>query len=287
MAHFEETAVGYKTIFQKTFNDTKSEARAIATEVKSNSLSEKYTWLGNFPTVKEWVGERDVKKFEDYGYALENKLFEATVTVPNTHIEYDKIGLYNPAIQQMAINAKQFPSQLVAALLLVGEDAIKGKCYDGAAFFGEHTIGSDTYTNLSTGKELNSENALAVESFMRSIKNDGGQSLNIAPTLIVCGPSNLANVIATVGKENLAGGEANPTYKRYEYLVLNEITDKSWYMFDNSKPLKALIIQIAKDGVFEASNDDKFMKDHALFGTKSFMNAGFALWQLAFKCKGA
>ncbi len=284
MAHFEETSIGYKSIFQQTFNDTKSEARVIATEVKSNALSEKYTWLGNFPNVKEWVGEREVKKFKDYGYAIENKLFEATVTVPNIHIEYDKVGLYKPAIQQMAINAKQFPASLVAKLLLDGESE---KCYDEKPFFAEHTIGDTSYTNLSTDKELNSENVLAVESFMRSIKNASDQSLNIAPNLIVCGPANLANVIAAIGKEYGKNGEANPTYKRYEYIILNEITDKSWYMFDNSKPLKALIIQIAKDGVFESSNDDKFMKDHALFGVKSFMNAGYGLWQLAFKCKAA
>ena len=90
MAHFEETSIGFKTIFQKTFNDSNSEAKRLATEVKSNDLSEKYTWLGNFPNMKEWIGERDVKALTDFGYALENKLFEASVTVPNIHIEYDK-----------------------------------------------------------------------------------------------------------------------------------------------------------------------------------------------------
>ena len=93
MAHFEETSIGFKTIFQKTFNDTNSEAKRLATEVKSNDLSEKYTWLGNFPNMKEWIGERDVKALTDFGYALENKLFEASVTVPKIHIEYDKVGL--------------------------------------------------------------------------------------------------------------------------------------------------------------------------------------------------
>ena len=46
------------------------------------------------------------------------------------------------------------------------------------------------------------------------------------------------------------------------------------------------IINCLKDGIFESSNDDKFMKDHALFGAKSFMNAGYGLWQLAYKFSG-
>ncbi|MGG7074562.1 Mu-like prophage major head subunit gpT family protein [Campylobacter sp. 9BO] len=286
MAGFEETAIGFKGIFQKTFNDTKCDADVMATIVKSNDLSEKYVWLGNFPNMKEWVGERNIKKFQDYGYALENKLFEATVTVPHTHLEYDKVGLYRPAIEQMAFNAKNFGAQLIAEVLLNGADAIKGKCYDQKAFFAaDHEVGRDTYANLGAGA-LNSENLLAAESFMRSIKGENGNNLRIVPTHLVCGSRNLSAAIQAINKEYLAGGETNPTFKRYELLLLPEITDTSWYLMDLSKPVKPFVKQVAKDGLFEASDDDKFMKNHALFGCKSFMNAGYALWQLAYKSTG-
>ncbi|WP_170000341.1 Mu-like prophage major head subunit gpT family protein [Campylobacter sp. RM9328] len=286
MAHFEETAIGFKSIFQKTFNDTVSEADLLATRVESNDLSEKYVWLGNFPNMKEWVGERDVKKFKDFGYALENKLYEATVTVPNTHLEYDKVGLFKPAIEQMAVNAKKFGGSLVAQILIDAADPVKGKCYDGKAFFAaDHSVGSDTYANLGTG-ELKSENLIAAEAFMRSIKGDSGANMGVVPTHLVCGSKNLAAAINAINKENLTAGETNATYKRYELIVLPEITDKSWYLMDLSKPIKPFVKQVAKDGLFESSNDDKFMKDHALFGCKSFMNAGYALWQLAYKSTG-
>ncbi|QKF64566.1 Mu-like prophage major head subunit gpT family protein [Campylobacter corcagiensis] len=284
MAHFEETAIGFKAIFQKTFNDVKSEADTLAMRVNSNNLSEKYVWLGNFPMMKEWVGDRDIKKFKDYGYTLENQPFEATVTVPNNHLEYDKVGLYKPAIEQMAFNAKKFGAKLVADILLTGESS---KCYDGLSFFNDaHKIGNDTYANLGTGV-LNSENLIAAQAFMMSIKGDSGQSLGVMPSHLVCGPKNLANAIKTIEKDLLVGGETNPTYKRYELLVMPEITDSSWYLMDLSKPVKPFVLQVAKDGVFEASNDHHFMKDAALFGCKSFMNAGYALWQLAYKSSGA
>lgn len=34
-----------------------------------------------------------------------------------------------------------------------------------------------------------------------------------------------------------------------------------WYILDTSKPLKPFILQVAKDAEWEASDDDKFMKD--------------------------
>jgi phage major head subunit gpT-like protein len=43
---------------------------------------------------------------------------------------------------------------------------------------------------------------------------------------------------------------------------------------------------VAVDGEFEASDNHSFMKNAALFGTKSFMNAGYGLWQLACRFSG-
>lgn len=283
MAHFEETSVGFKNIFQKTFNDTTSKASVLATEVKSTDLSEKYTWLGNFPNMKEWIGERDVKKLTDFGYSLDNKLFEATVTVPNIHIEYDKVGLYKPAIEQMAINCKMFPDELVATVLNNGKSGI---CYDGKAFFSDnHEVGNKTYSNDFIG-ELNSENIIAAITHMQTIKGANDKSLKINPNIIVAGPKSLAKLISVIDKEYKAGGESNTTYKLIDYLILPDITTDEWYVMDTSKPLRPFILQIAKNGVFESSNDDKFMKDHALFGAKSFMNAGYGLWQLACRFSG-
>ena len=283
MAHFEETSIGFKSIFQKTFNDTTCEAEAIATKVASNDLSEKYTWLGNFPNMKEFLGERDVKRFKDFGYALENKLYEATVTVPNLHIEYDKVGLYVPAIQQMAMEAKLFGGELVAQVLNGGTTNL---CYDGKTFFAsDHEMGDATYANMAD-LSLTSDNLITVKQYMVSIKNASGKTMRVKPNLLVYGPSSLAKAVRAVGKEYLAGGETNPTYKMFDQLMLPEIEGDEWYLLDTTKPLQPFVLQVAKDGIFESSNDDKFMKDHALFGTKSFMNAGYGLWQLAFRASG-
>ena len=121
---------------------------------------------------------------------------------------------------------------------------------------------------------------------MISIKGDTGQALGVSPTHLICGPKNLAAAITAVNKEHLTAGETNPTFKRYSLLVLPEIAGTEWYLMDLGKPVRPFVLQVAKDGVFESSDDHKFMKDAALFGCKSFMNAGYALWQLAYMSTG-
>lgn len=284
MASFEEVNFGFKAVFQNAFEAAKSEAIELATVVKSSDLSEKYAWLGSFPNMREWIGDRAVKELSEFTYSIDNKSYEATVRVPVKAIEYDKYGTYKPAIETMAINAKKFPSQLVAKALLEGESAL---CYDGKPFFAtNHTMGSVTYSNIATG-DLTSANILAGYELMESIKNENGIPLGIKPTILVCGPKNRLSAITALDKENTTGGESNPTYKMMPYMVLPEITDKSWYLFDISAPLKPFIVQIAEDGLYEASNDERFMKDMALFGVKSFLNAGYGLWQTALKFKPA
>lgn len=283
MSNFVEISFGLKSIYNKTFNETIAPGEELATTIKSNDLSEKYVWLGDIPQMKEWVGDRDIKKFNDYGYALSNKLYENSVSIPQTHLDYDKVGLYRPAIEQMAQDAKKFGASLVASVLINGADPAKGKCYDDKAFFAtDHKINSDTYANLSD-KPLNATNLLAAEMFMRSIKGNSGRAIGIAPTHLVIGASNLAKALEILQKQNLSGGESNVVFNRYKLITINEISDGSWYLMDLSRAIKPFILQKAIDGEFSASNDYKFMKDAALFGCKSFMNAGYGLWQLAYK----
>lgn len=286
MATFEETSIGYKAIFQKTYNDAVAKADILATTVTSNSLSEEYAWLGSYPGIREWIGDRVLKTLSEHGYTIKNKAFEGSVTVPKKYIEYDKIGLFRPAIEQMAVNAKNFPGTLVAQIVVDATDAVKGKCFDGLPFYSTaHKIGTTTYANTGVGV-LNNTNLIAAEAFMMSIDGDSGQNLGICPDTLVVGPKSLALAIQAIEKETLTNGEANTTYKRYKLLVLPEIKDMKWHLMDLSKPLKPFIKQVAADAKFTASNDHAFMKDAALFGVDSFLNAGYGMWHLSYMGTG-
>lgn len=144
----------YKS-FSTIFNEqlalvlTKAMWPLVAMEVPSTGESTDYPWLGAFPSMKEWVGERAVKDLEAFQYTIRNKNFEATVSVDRNKIEDDQVGVYKPLIQGLAHSAAIHPDQLVWSLLKAG---FAGLCYDGQYFFDtDHPVGDSTASNSGGG----------------------------------------------------------------------------------------------------------------------------------------
>jgi phage major head subunit gpT-like protein len=106
--------------------------KKLATIVPSNTNSNTYGWLGQFPQLREWVGQRVVKDISESAYAIINKKFEATLGVKRTDIEDDNLGIYRPLAAHMAFEVERFFSQAIADLLA---DGFSSLCYDGQPFF--------------------------------------------------------------------------------------------------------------------------------------------------------
>ena len=127
---------GLRTGFSKAFQDaltaTPTDWEKVATRVPSSSTSNTYGWLGQFPALREWVGDRVLKDMAAQAYQVQNKLYEGTVAVKRTDIEDDNVGVYTPLFSEMGRAAKAHADQLVFALLAAGETTT---CYDGQNFF--------------------------------------------------------------------------------------------------------------------------------------------------------
>lgn len=118
----------------------------IATVVPSTAASTGYGFLGEFPMLKEWVGERDVKQLATHEYALLNKLFEASISVPRTDFEDNDYGKYGVLFEEMGRNGAEYPDEYVYGLLTNGTTEL---CYDGQPFFSaDHPVGEKTISNL-------------------------------------------------------------------------------------------------------------------------------------------
>ncbi|MEX6732518.1 Mu-like prophage major head subunit gpT family protein [Pseudomonas aeruginosa] len=46
--------------------------------IPSTTASNTYGWLGQFPKLREWIGQRVIKDMAAQGYQITNKLFEST-----------------------------------------------------------------------------------------------------------------------------------------------------------------------------------------------------------------
>ncbi|HCL3956155.1 TPA: Mu-like prophage major head subunit gpT family protein, partial [Pseudomonas aeruginosa] len=108
-----------KTSFQKHFQDALAKAPStylqVATVIPSTTASNTYGWLGQFPKLREWIGQRVIKDMAAQGYQITNKLFESTVGVKRTDIEDDNLGVYAPLMQEMGRAAGAHPDELVFA----------------------------------------------------------------------------------------------------------------------------------------------------------------------------
>ena len=123
---------GFSKAFQDALTNTPTDWEKVATRVPSSSASNTYGWLGQFPTLREWVGDRVLKDMAAQAYQVQNKLYEGTVAVKRTDIEDDNVGVYTPLFAEMGRAAKAHADQLVFALLAAGETTT---CYDGQNFF--------------------------------------------------------------------------------------------------------------------------------------------------------
>ncbi|GJA53306.1 head protein [Aeromonas caviae] len=124
------------TGFKKNFEDAKSEAPSqytkIATVIKSTTKSNTYGWLGKFPSLRKWIGDRVIESMKAHSYQIVNEDFEATVGVDRNDIEDDELGIYAPLFAEMGRSAGVHPDELCFGLLGAG---FTTPCYDGQYFF--------------------------------------------------------------------------------------------------------------------------------------------------------
>lgn len=131
----------------------KPQHQEIAMTVPSTTKVNTYGFLGQFPKLREWVGERQIQKMQAQGMSIENKTYESTVSIPRTDIEDDQVGLFRPMVQQAGQSAAELPDDLVFSLLKAGKSTL---CYDGQNFFDtDHPV----YANVDgTGSVSNQKN---------------------------------------------------------------------------------------------------------------------------------
>ena len=168
--------VGFSAAYNKAFKAVTPKYQRIATVVPSNTGEQKYAWIGHFPTMREWIGERTIQNLAAYDYSIKNKEFEMTLSVKRTDLEDDQYGVYAPMMEAMGASAAQHPDKLLFSAMAAG---FKELCYDGKPFFSEqHKNGGYSYSNKGTEK-LSAESYQAARSQMMSILSDNGTPLGM------------------------------------------------------------------------------------------------------------
>ncbi len=139
--------VAFKAAFNGGLGQAVTHYGLISTTVPSTTGSEEYGWLGAFPSMREWLGDRVIHGAKAHGYSIRNRPFELSVAVPRPAIEDDQYGVYTPMMTEMGRASAAHPDQLVFGLLKAGAST---PCYDGQYFFDtDHPVLKDDGTTES------------------------------------------------------------------------------------------------------------------------------------------
>lgn len=283
-----------KTTFNQRFNNTPSVWDQVAMEVPSTGRANDYAWLGDFPKMRKWIGDKVIKQLTAHGYTLVNDDFEATVRVKRNDIEDDNLGIYKPQAEMAGESAKTWADELVFDTLTRG---FVEKCYDGQPFYSaNHLVGQEgaqkSVSNL-IDKALSADSLAkakasygAARTMMRSLKDDEGRPLNLMPSLLVVPPAleDVANALMTV--DRLEDGKPNPYKGTAKVLVVGWLrSDTEWHLLDTTKAIKPIVFQPRKKPVFvqqtDINADDVFNRAEFKFGAEARGAAGYGFWQMA------
>lgn len=148
-ANLSNLFTGFKAAFNTGFRSAQPMWDKVATQVPSSNKTEDYAWLGQFPRLREWIGDRQVKNLAASKYSILNKSFESTVAVMRDDIDDDQYGVYTPLFAEMGYAAQTHPDELIFALLAAG---FATNCYDGQYFFDtDHPVAGGTVANTDGG----------------------------------------------------------------------------------------------------------------------------------------
>lgn len=150
-AMLEALYKNFNTLFNQSVETTQIYWDRVATHAPSSAGENAYPWLGSFPFLREWIGDRVLQNLALHGYSIKNKDFEGTVEIDRNDIMDDVIGIYRPIIQELGRTAKVHPDYLTFLLMASG---FTTTCYDGQYFFDtDHPVGSGVVSNFggSTG----------------------------------------------------------------------------------------------------------------------------------------
>ncbi len=131
-ANLDALRVGYKTTYQNAFSAVPTMRDKVSETVPSSTGENIYAWLGELPSMREWLGPRVIQNLKSHDYRIKNRDWEQTISVDRNAIEDDTFGMYTKRFEIMGRTAARHPEQMVWDAL---KNGFTSECYDGQFFF--------------------------------------------------------------------------------------------------------------------------------------------------------
>lgn len=271
----------------------------------SDQASETYEWIGQSPAMREWIGGRNKKGFNNNNITIDNLHFEATIEVLLKWLRRDKTGQALMRIRELAERTNSHWASLISTLILNGEAQV---CYDGQFFFDtDHEEGdSGTQDNDITidisalpaevhgtvgapSPEEMAQVVYKIISQILSFVDDRGEPMNEgAESFLVMVPTHYHHVTANAmtllrpagaavqEKQNLIVQVAqNPRLNTWTDKIVVFRADGTQKPIIRQEETKVRLSAKAEGSDFEHDNDA-----HE-YGVDAWRNVGYGAWQSA------
>jgi phage major head subunit gpT-like protein len=275
----------FNTLFNGAWRETPEWGSRLATTVPSSTRTNTYGWMKRLLKMRKWEGPRLIQNLDTHAYLLENEPYELTVGVSKRDIRDDQVGVFNPLVQEMGRQGKKWPDQTLKLLLQLGTTQ---NGFDDVPFFSAlHPLNpAGNQQNNFTATALNAANFAAVRTAMRGYTGEDGEPLGVNPQLLVVPPAleDTANTIVTAAFGS--SGASNVQQGQAKVLVVPEIANQAttWYVADDSAPIKPLIWQLRAAIQFaqltDVTDENVFMLNQFIWGLEGEGVAGFGPWFL-------
>jgi len=272
----------------------------------SSQEAQEYRWLGNTPTMREWIGGRHAKGFRANGIIIRNKKFEATMEIDVDEIRRDGTGQIMVRIDELVTRTVTHWQSLMSTLILGGESGI---CYDGQYFFDtDHAEGDSgsqsnditvdisgvpaTVHGTATAPSAEEMRAmiLAGAQQMLGLNDDQGEPMNeMARQFLVQVPTAWFSTAAAAISNPVVGGDTNVLTNLDGFAFALAVNPRlTWTdklaVFRTDGSVKPFILQeeegVTVSAVAEGS-ELEFNEGMHHYGVKALRNVGYGYWQHA------
>lgn len=268
-----------------------------ASTIPSGARANVYPMHAKLAKLRVWEGERKLVNAKSYKYQLDNESYELTVEVDRDDIEDDSIGVYSGLVDEMGMQARMWPDDLVFAAILAGGTET---AYDDVPFFSNsHSLGGNTIDNLFGSTALTASNFASVRASMMEFVGEDGESLHVRPDVLLVPPAlevTARKIVqaSTIVDSATAGAVDNVLRGLSEVVVAPQLaasaggSDSTWYLLDTTRPIKPFIFQQRQAPEMVAltnpSDEHVMMRNKFIYGVKARGAAGYGPFWLAAKC---
>ncbi len=282
--------IGARTGFLTSLKMPEMPWTRIANTINMESKSLDLVDLGGAPMPTQAKGGRQMQDFIQKNVLVKPVDWEIVVGISYNSVQDDQTGTLNNRVRAAGTNFQKHLNNRVFQVLNGGDGTTYGLCYDGLNFISASHVDKgaayQTVQNNLNSLSLSTTNFDTVNVAAQKYLDDQGEYVNFVGNLLVVPPEQewvAGQICNNATQYDSANRAANPFSGKKNYIVSPQLDSTSWYLIDESEPIKPLIVAMRQQPFLQDFGFDSKAVDGGLYWFKFFSRyeVYYGDWRLA------